>query len=151
MTDKELRRLRRAELLEMLLAQMKENEELKTRLDEMQTRLDDRQIMIDKAGSIAEAALRLSGVFQAAEDAAAQYLENVQRISGEEEAVCRRMEAEAREKAEAICAEADAYSDEIRSRADEYQRQVEEKVQALPGEHEDVRSLLRPDEEGRTT
>lgn len=118
MTDKELKRLSRAELLEMLLAQMKENEKLKTRLDEMQTQLDDRQIMIDEAGSIAEAALKLSGVFQAAEDAAARYLENIQRLSGEE-VVCQRMEAESGEKEETICDEADAYSGDIRSRAEE--------------------------------
>ena len=66
MTDKELKRLRRAELLEMLLTQVKENGELKARLGEMQAQLDDRRIMINEAGSIAEAALRLNGVFQAA-------------------------------------------------------------------------------------
>lgn len=84
MTDKELKRLNRAELLDMLLAQVKENEELKTRLAEMKEQLDDKKIMIDEAGSIAEAALRLNGVFQAAEAAAAQYLENIRRLSGEE-------------------------------------------------------------------
>ncbi|XCP84613.1 DNA repair protein [Roseburia hominis] len=83
MTDKELRRLSRAELLEMLLVQVEENEKLKLQIEEMQTQLDNRQIMIDKAGSIAEAAMQLNGVFQAAEAAAAQYLENIQRLSGE--------------------------------------------------------------------
>lgn len=57
MTDKELKRLSRAELLEMLLVQVEENKELKTRLDGMQAQLDSRQIMLNKAGSIAEAAL----------------------------------------------------------------------------------------------
>lgn len=85
MTDKELKRLRRTELLEMLLAQVKENEKLKMSLKEMQAQLDSRQIMINRAGSIAEAALQLNGVFQAAEAAAAQYLENVQRLCGEED------------------------------------------------------------------
>lgn len=83
MTDKELKRLSRAELLEMLLAQMKENEKLKVSLNEMQMQLDSRQIMINRAGSIAEAALQLNGVFQAAEAAAEQYLENVQRFGSE--------------------------------------------------------------------
>lgn len=88
MTDKELKRLSRAELLEMLLAQVEENEKLKMRLKEMQTQLDSRQIMIDKAGSIAEAAMQLNGVFQAAENAAAQYLENIQRLSSTEHDLC---------------------------------------------------------------
>lgn len=143
MTDKELKRLSRTELLEMLLAQVEENKKLKVHLNGMQAQLDNRQIMIDKAGSIAEAALQLNGVFQAAETAAAQYLENIRRFSDEEEAVCQRMEAEAREKAEAIRAEADTYSRQIRSQADQYQKQIVKKVQALLREQDGLRSLLR--------
>lgn len=113
MTDKELKRLSRAELLEMLLAQVEENKKLKMCLDEMQAQLDSRQIVIKGAGSIAEAALQLNGVFQAAEASAAQYLENIRRISNEKDAICRRMEAEAKEKAEAIRNEADAYKRQV--------------------------------------
>lgn len=98
MMDKELKRLSRAELLEMLLAQVEENKKLKICLDEMQAQLDNRQIMLNEAGSIAEAALRLNGVFQSAETAAAQYLENIRRLSGEEEVVCQRIEEEAKKK-----------------------------------------------------
>lgn len=143
MMDKELKRLSRAELLEMLLAQVEENKKLKICLDEMQAQLDNRQIMLNEAGSIAEAALRLNGVFQSAETAAAQYLENIRRLSGEEEVVCQRIEEEARKKADVIYAEADAYSRQIHSQADQYQRQVEKKVQALLREQDDLRSLLR--------
>ncbi len=81
MTDKELRRLSRSELLEMLIAQTEENSQLKIRLEQAEAQLRDRRIEIDKAGSLAEAALSLNGVFQAAEAAAQQYLENIQRIS----------------------------------------------------------------------
>ena len=80
MTDKELRRLSRSELLEMLIAQTEENSQLKIRLKQAEAQLRDRRIEIDKAGSLAEAALSLNGVFQAAEAAAQQYLENIQRI-----------------------------------------------------------------------
>ncbi len=83
MTDKELKRLSRAELLEILLALVEENKKLKTCLEEAQSQLNNRQIMINKAGSIAEAALQLNGVFQAADAAAAQYLENIRRLGGE--------------------------------------------------------------------
>ena len=142
MMDKELKRLSRAELLEMLLAQVEENKKLKICLDEMQAQLDNRQIMLNEAGSIAEAALRLNGVFQSAETAAAQYLETIRRLSGEEEVVCQRIEEEARKKADVIYAEADAYSRQIHSQADQYQRQVEKKVQALLREQDDLRFLL---------
>ena len=56
MTDKELRRLSRSELLEMLIAQTEENSQLKIRLEQAEAQLRDRRIEIDKAGSLAEAA-----------------------------------------------------------------------------------------------
>lgn len=81
MTDKELRKLSRAELLEMLIEQIEENESLRSQLNEANEKLNDRKIIIESSGSIAEAALRLNGVFEAAEKAAEQYLENVRRAS----------------------------------------------------------------------
>lgn len=62
MTDKELRGLNRTELLEMLIKTSEEKEELETENAELKARLDERQINIDKAGSIAEASLKLNGV-----------------------------------------------------------------------------------------
>lgn len=83
MTDRELRRLSRAELLEMLIAQIEENEQLNQKLQEAQAALADRKIAIDQAGTLAEAALQLNGVFEAADQAARQYLENI-RCMGQE-------------------------------------------------------------------
>lgn len=87
MTDRELRRLSRSELLEMMISLTEENEKLKLRLEQVEAQLQDRRIMIDKAGSIAEAALRLNNVFEAAERAAQQYLENVRRMVEEDSAL----------------------------------------------------------------
>ena len=90
MTDRELRKLSRAELLELIEAFQyfepidPENERLRAQLQEMNEKLADRAIRIERAGSIAEAALQLNGVFQAAEEAAAQYLENVRRLAEEQ-------------------------------------------------------------------
>ena len=81
MTDKELRKLSRSDLLELLISQTEENRVLKSRVEQMQNQLLDRRIAVDKAGSLAEASLQLNGVFQAAEKAAQQYLENIQRMS----------------------------------------------------------------------
>ena len=82
MTDKELRKLRRGELLEMLLEQTKENEALKNRIADLEARIDSREIVIKESGSIAEAALKLNGVFEAAQKAAEQYLENIRSKGG---------------------------------------------------------------------
>ena len=83
MTEKELHRLSRRELLEMLIARTMENERLKEELQQARKELSDRQLIQEHAGSMAEAALRLNGVFEAADKAALQYLENIRRMAGE--------------------------------------------------------------------
>lgn len=85
MTDRELKRLSRGELLEMLLAQSREVQSLRERLDEAEAALQRRDIAIKDAGSIAEAALRLNGVFDAAQNACEQYMENLRRLSQQKE------------------------------------------------------------------
>ena len=74
MTDKELQRLRRSELLEILLSQQKQIESLKKELAEAKEQLEDRKLVMARSGSIAEAALKLNGIFEAAQRAADQYL-----------------------------------------------------------------------------
>lgn len=87
MTAKELKKLRRSELLEMLLARTEEVERLQAELAEANRKLDDRAILIETSGSIAEASLKLNGVFEAAQAAAEQYLKNIERIALGDEAV----------------------------------------------------------------
>ncbi len=77
MTDKELKRLRRPELLEILLAQSREIDALKEKNGQLARQLESRRIELAEAGSIAEAALRLSGIFEKAQAAADLYLESV--------------------------------------------------------------------------
>jgi hypothetical protein len=81
MTDKELKRIGRAELLELLLAQSEENEALQIRIEELEQELRNREIIIANAGTIADAAFQLNGVFDAAGAAAVQYLENIKRLN----------------------------------------------------------------------
>lgn len=81
MTDKELRKLSRADLLEMLLVQSKEVDRLRSELEEANRKLEDRKILLANSGSIAEAALKFNKVFEAAQMAADQYLENIKQIA----------------------------------------------------------------------
>ncbi len=85
MTDKELQRLRRSELLEILLAQQKQIDSLKKELADANEQLAERKIVIEKSGSIAEAALKLNGIFEAAQRAADQYLYSIGVASAPEE------------------------------------------------------------------
>ena len=124
MTEKELHRLSRRELLEMLIAQAAENDRLKTRLTQAEAQLQERRIAMDQAGSLAEAALSLNGVFQAADAAAQQYLENIQRISSQQDAFCRALKEKAENEAAQIRQEAHAYSERVHAEADAYWEQV---------------------------
>ena len=128
MTDKELRKLSRSDLLELLISQTEENQALKTRVAQLEDQLNDRRIAVAEAGSIAEASLKLNGVFAAAEEAARQYLENIQRIQQEQEASSQSLREKAGQEAEAIRQEAEAYSQKLRGEADAYWKQIEERA-----------------------
>ncbi len=143
MTEKELQRLNRRELLEMLISQMEKNEYLQQKLEEAEEKLSSRQIALQNAGSIAEASLQLNNVFESAQAAAAQYLENIAHMNEQQEKIAQRMNAEARKQAAAIVAEADAYSDKTRTEADAYWKQVSDKIQSLLQQQESLRQLLR--------
>ena len=107
MTERELRRLSRTDLLELLLAQRRENEQLRCILDQTQAQLADRTIQINRAGSIAEASLQLSGIFNAAQDSCQYYMDNIKLLSERQSQVCQQMEQEAKEKCEQMVAEAE--------------------------------------------
>ena len=47
---------------------------------ELEKKLADRTLLVSQAGTIAEAALALNGVFEAADRAAADYVENIRRL-----------------------------------------------------------------------
>lgn len=142
MTDKELKRLSRSELLEMLIAQASENEKLKQELEDARTALQDRSIAIDNAGSIAEASLQLNGVFEAAQAAAEQYLVNIRRVNDQQDLIAQKLQGDARKKAAAIEAEADEYSRKVHQEADAYWQQVVNKAQALLQDQDSLRQLI---------
>ena len=64
MTEKELLKLKKSELLEIMLAQSKEIDKLRAKLAKVQAQLADRSIAIKESGSIAEASLKLNKVFE---------------------------------------------------------------------------------------
>lgn len=83
MAEKDLRKLNKVELLELLVEQGRENLALKARLEAAEAELAQRRIAIAESGSIAEAALKLAGVFEAAQKAVDLYRENCERECAE--------------------------------------------------------------------
>lgn len=98
MTAKELKKLSRRDLLEILLEQSKQMQHLQEQLDEAQEKLASRKLEMDKAGSIAEAALQLNGVYEAAQAACQQYIDNMKDRCDRQEAICQQMERECQQK-----------------------------------------------------
>ena len=93
MTEKELLKLKKSELLEIMLAQSKEIDSLREQLAEAEEKLASRKIAIKESGSIAEASLKLTKIFEEAQKAADLYVDNVKRRA-------RMEEKKARQKAE---------------------------------------------------
>ena len=104
MTEKELKKLSRQELLEILLAQSKKIDRLQRQLHEAKEELNKKELNISEAGSIAEASLVLNNIFTDAQNAADQYLDNIRRMNAQAEKELAAAKA-ARERAEAAEAE----------------------------------------------
>lgn len=87
MTDKELKKLRRVELLELLVEQATEMDNLRKQLEETKAALESREFRLKETGSIAQAALEINEVFAAAQRAAQDYLDNIRRMEEEQAAL----------------------------------------------------------------
>lgn len=83
MTDKEFRRLKRSDLIEIIYRLQENEERYREAIARMSKQLEDRQTKIRNAGSIAEAAMGLSNVFESAQDAADRYLSEIQQMHAE--------------------------------------------------------------------
>lgn len=126
MAEKELRRMSRPELIEIIYALKSNEESLQKKNAHLEEQLNDRTIQISEAGSIAEAALQLNDIFSTAQVAADDYLTSIKaaNVSMEEEQKAaakeaERVVAEAQAQAEQIVAEANAEAARIMTMAKE--------------------------------
>lgn len=161
MTNKELKRLSRADLLEMMLAVTKENEQLQASVMQMKKRLDDRTVSIENCGSLAEAVLQINGVFEAAQAACEQYVQNIQERNANQDQLFHRMEEEAKKRCEAMIAQAERQANEIiaqaeqkasevlkqaKMQAESHLREAENRIQKQHSEYSWLTELLDSDE-----
>lgn len=72
-----LRKLKRQELLEIMLRQQKQIDELKSQLARANAELDRRQIEFARAGTLADAVIEINGVLEAAQKAGEDYVRNI--------------------------------------------------------------------------
>ena len=104
-TKNELKKISRADLLEMLIEQSEEVQKLRKKLDEAEAKLSQRELIVNEAGSIAEASLKLNGIFETAQAASQQYLESIRLYSDYQKLVCEKREKQIKEDAERYMAE----------------------------------------------
>ena len=84
MAERELKKMNRSELIEIIYALQREEHELRDRIKQLEEKLTERNIILEKSGSIAEASLRLNKIFEDAQAAADQYVESVKAmVNGE--------------------------------------------------------------------
>lgn len=155
--NKDLRKMKRVDLLDIMVIQSKENDYLKIQLDEALAELEERKIQIKEAGSIAEAALQLNGVFEAAEKAGSQYLENIARLSEEKETINARIIEESERKVAQLMAETQAKCEKLErdtkikcegmvlqaeKESQEYWDKVSEKLESFYKEHEENKDIM---------
>ena len=116
--EKELRKMNRTELIEIIYALKKEEEEVNQKLEEAEQQLQNRTIQIAKAGSIAEAAMELNHVFASAQKAADEYLNSVRAANEEAEQYAKRIRKEAEEEALAIRAKTEEETELLRKQTE---------------------------------
>ena len=114
MADRELRHMRRTELVEIIFALKQSEDALKAENAALKTQLEERQIRLDKAGSIAQAALELNHVFEAAQAAADDYLASVRAADHDTDALRAQAQAEAAQ----ILAQAQAEADQRKAQTE---------------------------------
>ena len=114
MTDKEFKRLNRPQLIEIIYRLQLKLEELTEENERLSKELADKRLRIDNAGNIAQAALEIHHVMQAAQEAADHYLEEMKLRADEE---YQQTVQEARDKAAEILGKANRKAARKQSRS----------------------------------
>lgn len=142
--EKELKRMKRRELLELLLEVTKENETLKKTVQLREEQLSSKEITVSKAGSLAEASLQLSGIFEAAQEAADTYLFNLEKANEKSNEIIRSAEQKAAQLEASSQQTAGELLDRARRQAQETKSQAEREIrQMLQQAREQVNSILQ--------
>lgn len=149
MTDKEFKKLSRSELIDIIYEVQSREQQLQERLDKTIRQLTSKEIKIAEAGSIADAVIGLSRIFETAQKAADQYLDQVYANNADIEERCHQMLEGAQQKADDIIRSAEARSKRIKEEAD-YEiekkwRFFQQRVDDLLKAHAELSGLIKRD------
>ena len=105
MINKELKRLSRRELVDIIYQLKKNEQEMQEEVDSLKNELQDRRLRISVAGSIADATISMTNLFSTAQMTADIYLREIASMKEDAEKECMRRIEEAEKKAELILAD----------------------------------------------
>ncbi len=111
------KRLSKREMLALLDEREKEIQDLKRNIEELNFKLNNKNIAIENAGSIAEASIAVNGVFESAQMACDQYIDNIVQLNDKQLSLSARLEKESKEEALRIINDARTEALEIISKA----------------------------------
>lgn len=111
--SKDLKKLNRTELIEIIYQLKKSEQELQVQVDSLQKRLNSRNLKIANVGTLADAALSLSDIFASAQNAADMYLEEIRKKHEAADDECTKLISKAQKEAEEIVQNAERQRDFI--------------------------------------
>ena len=149
MISKELKKLSRRELVDIIYQMKKNEQQLQEEVSSLKTALQDKRIRMEEAGSVAAAALSITDVLGAAQRTADLYLHEIASMKEDAEKECSVMLAEARSAVDTIFEDGRKQCEELSSLfAEEYikYQRLKEAVQKL---EEKKRGLYEDLEHGK--
>ena len=105
MISKELKRLSRRELVDIIYQLKKNEQEMQEEIESLKSELQDKRIRISMAGSIADAAMSVTNVFSTAQMTANLYLREISLMKEDTEKECAKKVENAEKKVKEILAD----------------------------------------------
>lgn len=131
MIKKELKKLNRRELVDVIY-QMKQNEqELQDKITQLEEALQEKRIRISVAGSIAEAATDVTRIFATAQMTADLYLFEINCMKEETQRKCAGMIEDANKSVASILADGKKQYAELRARCQAEQEKLQQLMQEI--------------------
>ena len=140
MTEKELKKLNRHDLLVLLAEQTARANSLEEKLRLAEAKLNERHFALEECGSMAEASLKLNDVFKAADAAVAQYVENIQHLHDQQNAIFQEAERSSRKQEEEIIRRAEEKAARIVKNA---QEMADQEIAKMDAHWEEIQLRLR--------
>ncbi len=129
-----MRRMSRTELIEIIYALQQNERTLREEKDVLQKQLEEKVLRLEKAGSIAEAALSVNHIFEDAENAAQQYIDSLKLSDAD---------ILAHQKSEKMLSEAQAHLQQIEDECQTMQERTQDACRSIQEQAQDECRSMR--------